>query len=69
MDGLKVRKYEFMRKRNERFSQVQKMCVFFSHNEKKKRKGACFVGMGMHYWKDVSVDMNCNDAYPIFLLC
>ncbi|ETO02141.1 hypothetical protein RFI_35300 [Reticulomyxa filosa] len=30
--------------------------------------GGCFVGMGMHYWRYVSVDMDCNTVYPIFLL-
>jgi len=30
--------------------------------------GACFVGMGMHYWRYVDVNMNCNNTYPIFLL-
>jgi len=31
-------------------------------------KGGCFVGMGVHYWRYMSVDMNCNNAYPLFLL-
>eukprot|EP00485_Elphidium_margaritaceum_P009832 CAMPEP_0202685402 /NCGR_PEP_ID=MMETSP1385-20130828/1145_1 /ASSEMBLY_ACC=CAM_ASM_000861 /TAXON_ID=933848 /ORGANISM="Elphidium margaritaceum" /LENGTH=292 /DNA_ID=CAMNT_0049339737 /DNA_START=69 /DNA_END=947 /DNA_ORIENTATION=+ len=31
-------------------------------------KGACFWGMGQHYWRYMSVNMDCNEAYPIFLL-
>ena len=31
-------------------------------------KGACFWQMGYHYWRYMSIDMDCNDTYPIFLL-
>ena len=24
--------------------------------------------MGTHYWRDMTVDMDCDDTYPIFLL-
>eukprot|EP00794_Sanderia_malayensis_P018264 gene18264-20084_t len=32
-------------------------------------KGKCFVGMGQHYWYNVSREMNCaTDFFPAFLL-
>jgi len=31
-------------------------------------KGKCFLTMGMHYWYDISENMNCNDFFPVFLL-
>mmetsp|Transcript_36082 Transcript_36082/g.57965 ORF Transcript_36082/g.57965 Transcript_36082/m.57965 type:complete len:279 (-) Transcript_36082:97-933(-) len=30
--------------------------------------GACFPQMGYHYWRYMTVNMNCNDTYAIFLL-
>jgi len=31
-------------------------------------KGKCFVGMGQHYWYDISQDLSCDDLFPAFLL-
>lgn len=30
--------------------------------------GKCFPGMGIHYWYDISADMDCNDVAPFFIL-
>jgi len=30
--------------------------------------GHCFVTMGVHYWYDVTLDMNCGDFLPFFIL-
>jgi len=30
--------------------------------------GRCFIGMGTHYWYDISSDMNCDDLFPAFLM-
>eukprot|EP00486_Rosalina_sp_Unknown_P007078 CAMPEP_0201571022 /NCGR_PEP_ID=MMETSP0190_2-20130828/13592_1 /ASSEMBLY_ACC=CAM_ASM_000263 /TAXON_ID=37353 /ORGANISM="Rosalina sp." /LENGTH=283 /DNA_ID=CAMNT_0047995249 /DNA_START=20 /DNA_END=871 /DNA_ORIENTATION=+ len=30
--------------------------------------GACFWQMGYHYWRYMSIDMDCDQTYPIFLL-
>jgi charged multivesicular body protein 7 len=30
--------------------------------------GHCFVSMGVHYWYDESLNMNCGDVYPFFAL-
>eukprot|EP01084_Bolivina_argentea_P073680 133683_1 len=30
--------------------------------------GACFWQMGYHWWRYITVNENCNDMYPIFLL-
>jgi len=31
-------------------------------------KGACFVGMGDHWWRYANASTPCDDTYPIFLL-
>ncbi|XP_074660042.1 uncharacterized protein LOC141912629 [Tubulanus polymorphus] len=31
-------------------------------------KGKCFISMGMHYWYDISTDMNCDNFLPAFIL-
>eukprot|EP01080_Neovahlkampfia_damariscottae_P002367 gene2367-2834_t len=30
--------------------------------------GKCIIGMGIHYWYDISADMDCNDFNPFFLM-
>jgi len=30
--------------------------------------GRCFIGMGTHYWYDISSDMDCDDLFPAFLM-
>jgi hypothetical protein len=30
-------------------------------------KGSCFAAMGAHYFKDITEDTSCSDAYPVFL--
>lgn len=37
-------------------------------NETGWSQGACFWQMGTHYWRYISLDMNCNNVYAIFLL-
>lgn len=32
------------------------------------KHGGCLIGMGQHYWYNVSRDMNCTDFFPAFLL-
>ncbi|XP_062579205.1 uncharacterized protein LOC134241138 [Saccostrea cucullata] len=31
-------------------------------------KGHCFPAMGVHYWYDISLDMSCDQLFPVFLL-
>lgn len=31
-------------------------------------KGHCFIGMGQHYWFNVSEDMSCDEFFPMCLL-
>jgi charged multivesicular body protein 7 len=31
-------------------------------------KGKCFYTMGVHYWYDVSVNMDCNGFFPFFMM-
>jgi len=31
-------------------------------------KGKCFITMGMHYWYNLSENMDCKDFFPVFLL-
>lgn len=31
-------------------------------------EGNCFVAMGKHFWYDVTLDMSCDDTFPVFLL-
>lgn len=31
-------------------------------------KGKCFEGMGVHYWYDISLEMHCDQALPVFVL-
>ncbi|XP_060588621.1 uncharacterized protein LOC132744028 [Ruditapes philippinarum] len=31
-------------------------------------KGLCFKVMGVHYWYNIDLAMNCNDFFPVFLL-
>lgn len=31
-------------------------------------QGYCFVSMGEHYWYNMSVDLDCNEFFPVFLL-
>lgn len=43
----------------------------FKQEDLKRTKwveGGCFLGMGRHYWYNISKDMDCKDFYPMFLL-
>uniref|UniRef100_T1J4X8 Uncharacterized protein n=1 Tax=Strigamia maritima TaxID=126957 RepID=T1J4X8_STRMM len=31
-------------------------------------KGSCFTSMGVHYWYNISKDMNCDNLLPLFLV-
>ncbi|CAB3983951.1 Hypothetical predicted protein [Paramuricea clavata] len=31
-------------------------------------KGKCFPNMGMHYWYNISANLECKDIFPMFLL-
>jgi len=34
----------------------------------KWKLGTCILGMGLHYWYDISNGMNCNDFTPFFVM-
>jgi hypothetical protein len=39
-----------------------------AHRDTKWKLGTCILGMGLHYWYDISNGMSCNDFTPFFVM-